>query len=124
MKVPSLKSANEFELPVFMAHSFSVAGKLLALSEDTVDRLAQTSRFIGTLIQVVFTAALSPASATARMVLEVNVVGVATTTDTFGYCTVDGASVACVAGIIGNLATMSTDFEHYLVKTQSTTTSR
>lgn len=65
---------------------------------------------------MVCTAALSPASATAREVLEVDVVGIATTTDIFEYYIVDGASVVYVAGIAGSLARLSTDFEQHLVR--------
>jgi nucleoside-diphosphate-sugar epimerase len=63
---------------------------------------------------VVLTAALSPASSTAKEILEVNLVGTAKVIEVFAAYAEEGTSMVCVASMAGSLASLSTDRERHL----------
>jgi hypothetical protein len=63
---------------------------------------------------VVLTAALSPASGTAKEILEVNLVGTAKVIEVFTAYAEEGTSMVCVASMAGSLASLSADLERHL----------
>lgn len=72
-------------------------------SPDSVDRLARRAKELGTVGQLVHTAGLSPAQASAEAVLRVDLLGVALVLDAFGKIIAPGGAGVVVASMAGYL---------------------
>lgn len=72
-------------------------------SPDSVDRLARRAKELGTVGQLVHTAGLSPAQASAEAVLRVDLLGVALALDAFGKIIAPGGAGVVVASMAGYL---------------------
>jgi NAD(P)-dependent dehydrogenase (short-subunit alcohol dehydrogenase family) len=81
---------------------------------DSIHALAQAPQAIAPINAVVLTAALSPASGTAKEILEVNLVGTAKVIEVASAYAEVGTSMVRVASMAGSLASLSTDLERHL----------
>jgi NAD(P)-dependent dehydrogenase (short-subunit alcohol dehydrogenase family) len=73
---------------------------------EAVDKLAAVAAAEGRLAAVVHTAGVSPATATARQIMAVDLVGTAHVIDAFGPVASPGTALVCIASMAGHYASL------------------
>ncbi|MCP3012253.1 SDR family oxidoreductase [Nocardiopsis dassonvillei] len=81
---------------------------------SSVDALARTAAESGRIVSIVHTAGVSPATSTARRILEVDLLGTAHVIDAFAPVASRGTSLVCVSSMAGHYASLSRDDEREL----------
>jgi NAD(P)-dependent dehydrogenase (short-subunit alcohol dehydrogenase family) len=84
---------------------------------ESVDELADFSRNRGQISALVHTAGLSPVQASARAIVQVDLLGTAYVLDAFGSVISDGGAGVVIASMAGSMASLSSEFEHRLATT-------
>ncbi|MDO0930598.1 SDR family NAD(P)-dependent oxidoreductase [Streptomyces sp. DG2A-72] len=97
------------------AEGYEVEGMVVDVCDRaSVHRLAEAVADAGRLTAVVHTAGLSAATASARTILEVNMVGTAHVLDAFEQLAVRGTAMVCVSSMAGHYASLSEEQESVL----------
>ena len=84
---------------------------------DSVEELADFSRESGQIAALVHTAGLSPVQASARAIVQVDLLGTAYVLDAFGSVICDGGAGVVIVSMAGSMASLSAQFEHRLATT-------
>jgi NAD(P)-dependent dehydrogenase (short-subunit alcohol dehydrogenase family) len=114
-----LADASESTLDIGVAalrgEGHAVAGHLVDVSDaGSVQKLAADAAALGRVAAVVHTAGVSPVTAGARLIYEVDLLGTAHVIDAFLDVAAPGTALVCVASMAGHLASLSTDLERHL----------
>ncbi|MFC9654035.1 SDR family oxidoreductase [Streptomyces sp. NPDC056937] len=100
------------------AEGYVVRGAVTDVADrGSVERLAATASGAGRVAAVVHTAGLSPATASARAIVDVNLMGTAHVIDVFGTVASRGTALVCVSSMAGHYATLSREEEYALATT-------
>jgi NAD(P)-dependent dehydrogenase (short-subunit alcohol dehydrogenase family) len=105
----------EAALSTLGADGHDVVGHGVDVSErGSVEKLAGAAGDAGRIEAVVHTAGVSPVTATARQIYEIDLLGTAHVIDAFHAVASPGMSLVCVASMAGHFASLSADFERHL----------
>ncbi|MFE2636296.1 SDR family oxidoreductase [Streptomyces scopuliridis] len=100
------------------AEGYAVRGALTDVSDrGSVEKLAATASDAGRVVVVVHTAGLSPATASAKAIVDVNLMGTAHVIDVFETVASRGTSLVCVSSMAGHYASLSREEEFALATT-------
>jgi len=80
----------------------------------SVEKLAAAARAAGRIDAVIHTAGVSPVTATARQIYQVDLLGTAHVIDAFLPAASPGTSLVCIASMAGHFASLSPDLERHL----------
>ncbi|MGW6770689.1 SDR family oxidoreductase [Streptomyces sp. NPDC055037] len=100
------------------AEGYAVRGAVTDVSDrGSVGRLAATASGAGRVAAVVHTAGLSPATAPAKAIVDVNLMGTAHVIDVFGTVASRGTALVCVSSMAGHYASLGREEELALATT-------
>ncbi|MGW6238450.1 SDR family oxidoreductase [Streptomyces sp. NPDC055094] len=100
------------------AEGYAVRGAVTDVSDrGSVGRLAATASGAGRVAAVVHTAGLSPATAPAKAIVDVNLMGTAHVIDVFGTVASRGTAPVCVSSMAGHYASLGREEELALATT-------
>ncbi|AXG82294.1 SDR family oxidoreductase [Streptomyces paludis] len=105
-------------LGALTAEGYAVRGVVTDVSDrSAVEKLAATAAGEGRVTAVVHTAGLSPATAPAEAIIDVNMMGTAHVIDVFETVATRGTSLVCVSSMAGHYAQLSREDEFALATT-------
>ncbi|WYZ35484.1 hypothetical protein EsH8_X_000131 [Colletotrichum jinshuiense] len=81
---------------------------------ESVETLALTAAKAGRISVIVHTAGVSPATANAKQIYDIDLIGTANVIDAFLVVASGGTSLICVASMAGHFARLSPDLERHL----------
>jgi NAD(P)-dependent dehydrogenase (short-subunit alcohol dehydrogenase family) len=112
------KEAADMAARDLRSEGLDVVSQLVDVSQhDSVSGLAEFARSRGQISVLVHTAGLSPVQASARAIVQVDLLGTAHVLDTFGAVIAEGGAGVVIASIAGSMASLPADFEHRLATT-------
>jgi NAD(P)-dependent dehydrogenase (short-subunit alcohol dehydrogenase family) len=105
----------EAALTALRGEGHSAEGHPVDVSDrGSVDKLATAAGSVGRVDAVIHTAGVSPVTATARQIYQVDLLGTAHVIDAFLPVASPGTSLVCVASMAGHFASLPADLEWHL----------
>jgi len=109
------EAALDTGLTTLLGEGHAVEGHLVDVSDAaSVRKLAASAAACGRIDAVVHTAGVSPVTASARLIYDVDLLGTAHVIDAFLAAASPGLSLVCIASMAGHFASLSKDLEQHL----------
>ena len=114
----SMRTLQDAAASELRSEGLDVVNQFVDVSQrDSVDELADFSQSRGQISALVHTAGLSPVQASARAIVQVDLLGTAFVLDAFGSVIGEGGAGVVIASMAGTMASLSAEFEHRLATT-------